>query len=146
MKWLKLLIVPFVLLLALTACGKKVTPAAEQSASAKAHAVATSSAGTVGKEIVAKCVPQNGVAQAKWFRYMAAGKHSKDALKGTQTREAFAACAGIPPTKMSAFETQAGNDAVAAAKSALSPNVTIKQATENYLETTLPEDVVKFRG
>ena len=148
-KWLRLLIVPLLALAAvLTGCARmhSGSGASVATASAKAHAVATSSAGVVGKEIVKKCVPQNGVAEAQWFRYMAAGKNSSHALQGRQTREAFASCAGIPPSKMSAFENAALNDATAAAKSALSPNVTLEQATGNYLENTLPALVVQYRG
>lgn len=145
------------LALATAGCGRMHAGAAANataSGSAAAHAVATSSAGIVGKQIIKACVPQNGIAQARWFEYMAAGKNSKHAQQGVATREAFAACAGIPRSRMGAFETQAGNDAEAAAKGAVkaarSPNVTlkqaVKQATETYLGTTLPEDVVKYRG
>lgn len=144
-KWLiaLLLIIP----LAIAGCSKfGKSSASAASASAKAHAVATSSAGTVGKQIVKACVPQNGVAEARWFEYMAASKHGKHAEQGIQTREAFASCAGIPPSKMTAFENAALDDATAAAKSALSPNVTLKQATRNYLENTLPALVVQYRG
>lgn len=142
----KLLVVPVLALAALAGCGPKSHPAAASSMSQGAHAVATSSAAAVGREVVKKCVPQNGVAQVQWFRYMAAGKNSKHALQGTQTREAFAACAGIPHSKMPAFENAALDAAETAAKSALRPDVTAKQAAETYLGTTLPELVVKFRG
>lgn len=148
-KWLRLLIVPLFAVAFLAGCAKVhggSGPAEASSASAQAHAVATSSAGVVGKEIVKKCVPQNGLAEARWFEYMAATKHGKHAQQGIQTREAFASCAGIPPSKMSAFENDALTAATAAAKSALKPNVTLRQATKTYLETTLPTLVVKYRG
>lgn len=116
-------------------------------ASSGGHAVATSSAGVVGKQIVKKCVPQNGLAQARWFRYMAAGKHSKVAEKGRETREAFAACAGVPPSQMKAFENKVLTDAENAAKLAVtSKTVTLKGATKTFLETTLPDDVVIYRA
>lgn len=148
MKYFKLALLPLVLLLALTACAHKGSAsAAASSASAGAHAVATSSAGVVGREIVNKCVPQSGLPELRWIRYMAAGKNSKDALQGTQTREAFAACAGIPHSKIPAFENAALTDAQNAVKSAAtSKQVTLKSAAKHYLGYTLPALVVQYRG
>lgn len=140
-----ILVVPVVALGVLTGC-RSSHSAAVASGSAGAHAVATSSAAAEGKAIVRACTPKSPLAQAQWLRYMAAGKHSSNALKGKETRQAFASCAGIPPAKTKAFENQILTDAEAAAKSAASPNVTVKQAAEKYMGTTLPEDVVKARG
>ncbi len=144
-----LAVVPAVLLLALLGgCAKAHSgSAAASSASAGAHAIATSSAGAVGKAIIAACVPKNALGQAQWFRYMASGPHSKHAEKGTQTREAFAACAGIPHARMGAFENDAANAAEAAARTAVtSKSITLTEAARTYLEATLPALVVKYRG
>lgn len=113
-----------------------VTPSQSAAASAAAH----SSAAAEGKAIMKACAPKSPLAQLTWIKGMAS-------KKDPATREAFASCAGIPPAKSKAFEnaalTAAEKDVEAAAKS---KSITLKSEARTYLETTLPEMVVQYRG
>lgn len=143
MKWLAVPALGLGLLL--TGCNQT-GAATASSGAAKASAFATSSAGqfdkNAGQAIVKACTPKTPTAQLTWLHNMA-----RQNQVGTETRQAFGACAGIPPQKTKAFENDVLTQAEAAVKTAAtSKNVTLKEAGKTYLEVTLPKLVVTYRG
>ena len=84
------------------------------------------------------CTPANSLAQLTWARNMI--RHN---VTGTEARQAFASCAGIPKGRQKAFENDALNDAKTAAFARAHGN---KQAIPDLLEVTLPKLVVTYRG
>lgn len=126
--------------------------AAASSAGQSARAFASSSQGkediATGKAIVRACVPKSTIthplAQLTWAREMV--KHD---TSGSETRQAFASCAGIPKSKQKAFEQTALNDTKAAVKAAATAKLHHQKASTpivNLLEVTLPKLVVDTRG
>lgn len=113
--------------------------ATKASASAEAHALATSSAAAVGKQILKSCEPKTALAQAVWFKNLVSLSD-----KGTETRMALASCAGVPHAKAKAFENDALTKGEAAVKAQAVDHK--KGAVKDYVTTTLPELVVKYRG